>query len=98
MRYPTRGYELDPSSTNSPRAALPIRSDTLTFEIAIARWVLVLLAKTGHMKIILQRQLADLCVKRLQIHWRLVDGSGRRAEHIGSSFLQLPLHSVIWFG
>jgi hypothetical protein len=42
-------------------------------------------------KIILQHRLADLCVKHLQIHRRLIDGRGSRAEQIGRAFLQLPL-------
>jgi hypothetical protein len=49
------------------------------------------LAERAGQKIILQRQLADLCVQRLQIHRRLSDGRARRAEHIGRSLLQLPL-------
>jgi len=49
------------------------------------------LAERAGQKIILQRQLADLCVKRFQVHWRLIDRHARRAEHIGRSLLQLPL-------
>jgi hypothetical protein len=38
-------------------------------------------------KIVFWRQLADLCVKGFQIHWRLIYRRVRRAEHIGRSLL-----------
>jgi hypothetical protein len=58
----------------------------------------VVLAGKGHMKIVIQRQLADLCVMRLQIQLRLIAGAPAAPNTSAARSCNCRVHSVIWFG